>query len=108
MSSSITQCPGCYTRFRVTTEQLTAHNGIVRCGLCSAIFNAPEHLHDDEPSPQLTLPITHTDVQDQSPAEVVEPEKPIEIKKADGTLDQEATALALIQKIHKGPGIGRI
>ena len=79
MSSSITQCPGCYTRFRVTTEQLTAHNGIVRCGLCSAIFNAPEHLHDDEPSPQLTLPITHTDVQDQSPAEVVEPEKPIEV-----------------------------
>ena len=61
MSSSITQCPGCYTRFRVTTEQLTAHNGIVRCGLCSAIFNAPEHLQDDEPSPQLALPIQHTD-----------------------------------------------
>jgi len=61
MSSSITQCPGCYTRFRVTTEQLTAHNGIVRCGLCSAIFNATEHLQDDEPSPQLTLPITHAE-----------------------------------------------
>ena len=61
MSSSITQCPGCYTRFRVTTEQLTAHNGIVRCGLCSAIFNATEHLQDDEPSPQLTLPIAHPD-----------------------------------------------
>ncbi len=57
MSSSITQCPGCYTRFKVTTEQLVAHNGIVRCGLCSAIFNAPEHLQDDEPSPQLKLPI---------------------------------------------------
>jgi len=48
----------------VTTEQLTAHNGIVRCGLCSAIFNAPEHLQDDEPSPQLALPIqqTNTDI----------------------------------------------
>lgn len=57
MSASITQCPGCYTRFKVTTEQLTAHNGIVRCGLCSAIFNATEHLQDDEPSPQLKLPI---------------------------------------------------
>jgi hypothetical protein len=31
----------------------------VRCGLCSAIFNATEHLQDDEPSPQLTLPIAH-------------------------------------------------
>ena len=59
MSSSITQCPGCYTRFKVTTEQLIAHNGIVRCGLCSAIFNATEHLQDDEPSPQLKLPIAH-------------------------------------------------
>jgi hypothetical protein len=38
---------------------MTAHNGIVRCGLCSAIFNATEHLHDDEPSPQLKLPIIH-------------------------------------------------
>jgi predicted Zn finger-like uncharacterized protein len=57
MSSSITQCPGCYTRFKVSTEQLVAHNGIVRCGLCSAIFNATEHLQDDEPSPQLKLPI---------------------------------------------------
>ncbi len=57
MSASTTQCPGCYTRFKVTTEQLTAHNGIVRCGLCSAIFNATEHLQDDEPSPQLKLPI---------------------------------------------------
>lgn len=57
MSSSITECPGCYTRFKVSAEQLTEHNGIVRCGLCSAIFNATEHLHDDEPSPQLTLPI---------------------------------------------------
>jgi predicted Zn finger-like uncharacterized protein len=70
MSSSITQCPGCYTRFKVTTEQLIAHNGIVRCGLCSAIFNAPEHLQDDEPSPQLKLPIAHTE-NEVPPQEVI-------------------------------------
>jgi predicted Zn finger-like uncharacterized protein len=70
MSSSITQCPGCYTRFKVTTEQLVAHNGIVRCGLCSAIFNAPEHLQDDEPSPQLKLPIPQQE-DEATPAEVI-------------------------------------
>jgi predicted Zn finger-like uncharacterized protein len=70
MSSSITQCPGCYTRFKVTTEQLVAHNGIVRCGLCSAIFNAPEHLQDDEPSPQLKLPIAQLE-NEAVPKEVI-------------------------------------
>ncbi len=58
MSPSITQCPECATRFKVSAEQLAAHNGMVRCGRCSAVFNAAEHLHDDEPSPQLSLPIT--------------------------------------------------
>ncbi|MFA5826333.1 MAG: DUF3426 domain-containing protein [Gallionellaceae bacterium] len=57
MSSSVTQCPECSTRFRVSAEQIEAHEGIVRCGRCNAVFNASEHLHDGEPSPQLSLPI---------------------------------------------------
>ena len=61
MSSSITECPTCFTRFRVSADQLTARNGMVRCGRCSSIFNATEHLHDDESSPQLTQPVARTD-----------------------------------------------
>lgn len=57
MSLPVTQCPECATRFRVTAEQLEAHEGIVRCGRCNAVFNASEHFHDGEPSPQLSLPI---------------------------------------------------
>lgn len=57
MNSSITQCPECSTRFKVSAEQLSAHNGMVRCGRCSAVFNAAEQLQNDEPSPQLSLPI---------------------------------------------------
>lgn len=53
----ITQCPECGTRFKVTDAQLGAHDGLVRCGHCHEVFNAREHLHDDEPSPQLSLPI---------------------------------------------------
>ena len=55
--STITQCPQCATRFKVSHAQLEAHQGMVRCGCCQAVFNASQHLHDDQPSPQLTLPI---------------------------------------------------
>lgn len=55
--SDITQCPECTTRFKVSEEQLAAHDGLVRCGRCHEVFNAREHLQDEEPSPQLSLPI---------------------------------------------------
>lgn len=35
----ITQCPSCSTLFRVTPEQLRAHQGKVRCGSCMAVFD---------------------------------------------------------------------
>lgn len=55
--TAVTQCPECGTRFKVTDAQLDAHDGLVRCGRCHEVFNAREHMHDDEPSPQLSLPI---------------------------------------------------
>ncbi len=57
MTTEITQCLQCGTRFKVTAEQLEAHDGLVRCGRCHEVFNASEHLHDGTPSPQLNLPI---------------------------------------------------
>lgn len=57
--SEVTQCPKCHTRFKVTEAQLAAHEGLVRCGHCHDIFDASKHLHDDEPSRQLSLPIDH-------------------------------------------------
>lgn len=55
--STVTCCPQCKTEFEVTQEQLEAYQGMVRCGQCRAAFHAGVHLHDGEPSPQLTLPI---------------------------------------------------
>lgn len=55
--TEITQCPECGTRFKVTDVQLEAHDGLVRCGRCHEVFDAIKHLHDDEPNPQLSLPI---------------------------------------------------
>jgi ribosomal protein L11 methyltransferase len=42
------QCPECHTRFKVTAEQLLAHQGKVRCGVCRAVFNAQAQLGADE------------------------------------------------------------
>jgi len=61
--SGITQCPECITRFKVSEEQLAAHDGLVRCGRCHQVFNAREHLQDDEPSPQLALPIEESAIE---------------------------------------------
>ena len=43
-SLSSAQCPECNTRFKVTAEQLLAHRGKVRCGVCRAVFNAQSPL----------------------------------------------------------------
>lgn len=40
----MTACPACNTCFKVISEQLLLHHGMVRCGSCDHIFNANEHL----------------------------------------------------------------
>lgn len=67
--SDVTQCPECTTRFKVSEEQLAAHDGLVRCGRCHEVFNAREHLQDEGPSPQLSLPIEEQAVAETPVAE---------------------------------------
>lgn len=75
MNPSITQCPQCSTRFKVTAEQLAAHEGMVRCGRCNNVFNAAEQLHDDQPSPQLDLPILMPEQETATDRTAVDPER---------------------------------
>ena len=49
---TLTRCPHCETRFRVTKKQLAAANGKVRCGHCLQVFNAIEHAQPEETEPQ--------------------------------------------------------
>ncbi|MDF0604685.1 DUF3426 domain-containing protein [Neisseriaceae bacterium TC5R-5] len=41
--SHTTQCPNCQTCFKVNDQQLSAANGLVRCGRCAHVFDANEH-----------------------------------------------------------------
>ncbi len=49
MSNNIhlTRCHHCSTPFRVTDEQLSIANGIVRCGACLQVFDARSHFIDE-------------------------------------------------------------
>lgn len=41
-----TQCPHCFTTFRVAADQLKLRGGIVRCGACQSVFDGNAHLID--------------------------------------------------------------
>lgn len=42
--SLVTKCSSCGTTFRVTSQQLQAHNGRVRCGSCMTVFDGLQAL----------------------------------------------------------------
>lgn len=67
MTSFVTQCPHCRTRFRIGRSQLRAARGAARCGACMEVFNAAHHLlrDDIDPTRPLTPPLA---------AELAEPE----------------------------------
>ncbi|XOZ33020.1 DUF3426 domain-containing protein [Halomonadaceae bacterium KBTZ08] len=53
-SETLTRCPYCQTRFRVTQRQLEAARGRVRCGHCLYVFNAIEHAEPEKETPTAT------------------------------------------------------
>lgn len=54
MSSLITQCPHCQTRFRVSGAQLQVARGMVRCGACMEVFDATLHFVIEQERPSAT------------------------------------------------------
>lgn len=45
--SLITRCPSCATMFKVVPDQLRISDGWVRCGHCGEVFDAADHLQDE-------------------------------------------------------------
>lgn len=54
----VTACPQCSTAFYISPEQLSAHEGDVRCSKCSHVFNAHERLVE---LPEKTGEVTSSD-----------------------------------------------
>ena len=99
--SDITQCPQCDTRFKVSEEQLDAHNGLVRCCRCHEVFNAREHLQDEEPSPQLSLPIEEQAVTESAPE--TETLSPSDETPAEAVAETDLTPIPNVPGLEEEP-----
>ena len=92
-SSLTTCCAHCRTVFRVTTAQLQAHAGQVRCGRCMQVFNALAELAP-EPAPIDTESIPQSasqPVEMHAPVEMAVAETPVTVE----PLSPEAVAIGL-------------
>ncbi|EMD98380.1 DUF3426 domain-containing protein [Pseudomonas stutzeri] len=104
MTSFITQCPNCSTRFRIARSQLRVARGAVRCGACLEVFNAAHHLLRDEldPTQPLTTPV---DKPIQTQTEPPKATSPAPASKADETLwihdDLDLDSLDLDEELAK-------
>lgn len=69
--SLVTRCPKCESRFLIESEQLSEHDGLVRCGECAYIFDGFAGLENKLPTLTRRLPPGTTTV--LSPASEQEP-----------------------------------
>jgi predicted Zn finger-like uncharacterized protein len=67
MHPLITRCPSCQTSFQVSTAQLRAADGNVRCGACLNVFVASDNFSDGIPLIQPAQTATETE-ESQAPA----------------------------------------
>jgi len=56
-----TRCPHCGTAFKVVADQLRVRNGLVRCGVCTRVFDGYEAIVDEDmpvlaPAPEPVVP----------------------------------------------------
>lgn len=56
-----TRCPHCHTQFRVTPQQLTLREGMVRCGACREIFNGMDYLSERDAPADMPTPTNKED-----------------------------------------------
>lgn len=57
----ITRCPQCETTFRVIPDQLNLAQGWVRCGRCTRVFEADQHLFEMSPEAPPSAPAAPVD-----------------------------------------------
>lgn len=90
-----TLCPYCETRFKIANAQLTAHNGMVRCGHCHQAFDArpnffpePLDLSIGEVLVEESDAAEHHEIDDSDTAEA--PEQQIATDPAPDTITEPA------------------
>lgn len=108
--SMVTRCPHCATAFRITSGALKAHQGLVRCGNCSEVFNAFDSLSTLHDAPARSIPEAEIgELPPEMPAEeIVEAQEPIEpalpreIPPLEETLDAEQALETAVAEPEEG------
>lgn len=98
--SLATRCPACSTVFRVVQDQLRVSEGWVRCGRCSEVFNAVDHMVDlPRPAPPATARVV------DAPAPPAPAPAPIDVSAGLGAFTAEP---GLVASDHAhDPAMGR-
>ncbi len=81
--SMVTRCPHCATSFRITSHLLKMHQGLVRCGHCSEVFNAFDSLstvHGAPPEEKVSREAPRREApRVEHPPEAIEPQPAFEL-----------------------------
>ncbi|MBU0499916.1 MAG: DUF3426 domain-containing protein [Gammaproteobacteria bacterium] len=109
----LTRCPKCDTLFRLTSAQIEAADGRVRCSRCNEVFNATEHLRkpadrEIEVKPSLAPEPKPAEPPASPPLEEIAPiPRPIIAHPAPEREAPEPSKIdILLQPQRKEPGIG--
>ncbi len=78
--SMVTRCPHCATAFRITSGALKAHQGLVRCGHCSEVFNAFDTLSTLHDAPARSIPEAEITELLEVPEELPVPPEPVSLQ----------------------------
>lgn len=95
----LSRCPACATVFRVSAAQIRAREGRVRCGHCSAVFDALDSMLDDAAT---EAPLPPLDAPAAPPAAHVTPASDPEPRHA--TLSILGASLSLPSALDSAPG----
>lgn len=82
-----THCPACDRQYRIKAAQLTAANGLVRCGFCGEQFNALKQL-SDKPVPVQATSVTSSQPVPAAKKIPAQNEKPLQVTR--GTNKKQA------------------
>jgi len=94
--SLVTRCPKCQSDFMVSLEQLRVHEGLVRCGNCTHIFDGNATLESQLP------------VLTQRAANVSETSAPIAFSPSKGIEQDFSSPLLRAPSTERESGVGRV
>jgi predicted Zn finger-like uncharacterized protein len=101
----ITHCPSCNTHFRVHAEQLAARAGQVRCGKCSRVFNALEHLSEEIAPAFAPRSTTEFEVPHADTANAESAREPVIAQAADAAVGAAESASETPEAVISEPAI---